>query len=941
MAAPSALPGPLERGLQLAALACFALAAPLLDLLGRNPEFLVAHRVEGPGVAALALALAWGLPALAASVVLVAQRLAPAAAGGLQAVAVAALVALAALAPLARGLGAGPAAALALAAGAAAGIAYRRLAPVRLFTTALAAGLIAFPALFLARPGVRALLPAADDRPVLGAGVRDPAPVVFVVFDALPLGSLLDADGEIDAARLPHFAALARESTWFRNATAVAARTSDALPALLTGRWPEARRPPTAAAHPVNLFTLLAPSHALHVVEPFTHLCPAPLCGAGPGGAGLVPDLLLVGAHALLPPAWASGLPPVDQTWRDFGADALRERRGDVGFVFERFEEGIDGARPATLHFVHLMLPHAPFQYLPSGAVYGPLGARRTAHGARGGRWGSDAWEVTQALQRHLLQVGYADTLLGRLRARLEAEGLWERALVVVTADHGAAFRPGAPLRALEGSGENAGEILPIPLFVKLPGQRVGRVSDRNVESVDVLATVLDALGGRSPAPLDGHSALDPDAPERPRKTAFRDGPGGRQRVSLPRVLPGRNESARRIARLFDAGHPEGLYRVGPHRELLGRAISDLPVDPAPAGAAALDEADAFARVDPEGPFLPAHVTAALPDARAGDPPLSVAVAVNGIVEAVSRSYAEGDGSVRVSAVIPPRALRPGANRVELFRVEPSGAGAGSALRPFAAREAERWAVGTDPAGAPALVASSRGAVYPLVAGAVTGAVEPAGAIFQGRAVDARRDAAADAVLLFDDGRFLYARPLGADDDGAPTLRGSVFRFVIPFARLGDVSGRSLAFVGLAPGAASLLDYGSASHWRARWPGPAQGVALARRDGREGALVAGAGGSPLFVPVVTANGPVGRLERAAAEGGRARASGWVRDPAAAVLVFGGGRLLGRLPVAPGDGGPGRGRFDGALPFSGGAPPALRVFAPAAAGLVELEAAPAG
>ena len=48
---------------------------------------------------------------------------------------------------------------------------------------------------------------------------------------------------------------------------------------------------------------------------------------------------------------------------------------------------------------------------------------------------------------RHLLQVGYTDRQLGRVLQRLGAPGLLERALFVVTADHGYAFEVGVKER--------------------------------------------------------------------------------------------------------------------------------------------------------------------------------------------------------------------------------------------------------------------------------------------------------------------------------------------------------------------------------------------------------------------------------------------------------------------------------------------------------------
>ena len=61
----------------------------------------------------------------------------------------------------------------------------------------------------------------------------------------------------------------------------------------------------------------------------------------------------------------------------------------------------------------------------------------------------------TSPLQRHLLEVGYTDTLLAQIIKRLKQTGLWERAMVVVTADHGAAFQSKVPRRA--ATSENMG----------------------------------------------------------------------------------------------------------------------------------------------------------------------------------------------------------------------------------------------------------------------------------------------------------------------------------------------------------------------------------------------------------------------------------------------------------------------------------------------------
>jgi len=112
---------------------------------------------------------------------------------------------------------------------------------LRGITELCSAGALVFFALFLADSDIRDLVfrsvPPAFDAP----RVREKMPVVVVIFDELPLSSLLDAEGQIDGHRFPSFAKLAGRSSWFRNATGVAGFTQQAVPAILTGRYPGTR----------------------------------------------------------------------------------------------------------------------------------------------------------------------------------------------------------------------------------------------------------------------------------------------------------------------------------------------------------------------------------------------------------------------------------------------------------------------------------------------------------------------------------------------------------------------------------------------------------------------------------------------------------------------------------------------------------------------------
>ena len=111
-------------------------------------------------------------------------------------------------------------------------------------------------------------------------------------------------------------------------------------------------------------------------------------------------------------------------------------------------------------------------------------------------------------------EIAAADDLVGRFLAELDRRGLYDRALVVLLADHG------------EGLGDHGEdehglllyrEAIQVPLVVKLPGAaRAGERVRRNVGLVDVVPTVLDLLRLPAAGALPGSSLLATGAAEPP-----------------------------------------------------------------------------------------------------------------------------------------------------------------------------------------------------------------------------------------------------------------------------------------------------------------------------------------------------------------------------------------------------------------------------------------
>jgi arylsulfatase A-like enzyme len=90
--------------------------------------------------------------------------------------------------------------------------------------------------------------------------------------------------------------------------------------------------------------------------------------------------------------------------------------------------------------------------------------------------------------------VSYHDQQLGRLVAQLQAWGIWDQTMLIVTADHGEEMFEDT--RCGHG-GSLRDSLTRVPLLVHLPAQfPAGTIVDEGAEGVDILPTILAALDG-------------------------------------------------------------------------------------------------------------------------------------------------------------------------------------------------------------------------------------------------------------------------------------------------------------------------------------------------------------------------------------------------------------------------------------------------------------
>ncbi|MDQ4130353.1 MAG: sulfatase-like hydrolase/transferase [Actinomycetota bacterium] len=668
--------------LHLFVLSAFAIAQPLFAIFRESPEFFVARRIGGGELVAFTLLLLVVPPALAVACVRLVRAVSPAWSSRVLRLFVAVFGALTALTVL-RSLGEGAASAVALAAGLVLARTYRPSSRLGTFLSLGAPAPALFAGIFLLTAPMSTLVLGRDSQ-LPTPQVRATNPVVFVVFDELPAVSLLDGEGRINARRFPNLASLSERATWFPTTGSVHPFTPHALPAILSGSLPPDDAVPTSTSYPINLFTVLGGSHRVHAVEPVTQLCPPTVCLPRPelgrgrvrGVGSLLGVSTTVYARAALPKSLGTWSGDSPDPFGEFlavpgagGSGPTASTRGRAAEELDRSDEFgrfVEALQPGhrQLYFAHALLPHAPFEYLPSGTRY-PIGP--ILEGLSEEYWTSEEpWLPEFSRRRHLLQLRHVDHLVGELVARLEALGMYDETLLVITADHGVSFEPGAASRLV--TEDNKYEVGLVPLIMKLPFQTVGAVHFEPVRTIDVVPTILGLLDVDHPLDADGRDVFAPDVtvpPLRIRDTV------GRAWVDLddaPREL---RRAARRLAwQLGDGSSVYDLHDGGPHGHLIGRQVADLPVDGDLDLVASLTDGEGFHQVDLEAGVVPAIVAGVLPGPL--PPRTFVAVALNGRVGTVVPTYPVHDGT-RFVSLLPDHLFVNGTNHLELLAVLGSG----------------------------------------------------------------------------------------------------------------------------------------------------------------------------------------------------------------------------------------------------------------------------
>jgi arylsulfatase A-like enzyme len=332
---------------------------------------------------------------------------------------------------------------------------------------------------------------------------RSPPRVIFYLIDTL--GANHTSLYGYSRPTSPHLEKLASEGTWFENAFANAAYTPESVPSMMTSMH--------VRSHGVTkVFQQLSPEF-LTVQEAFSAAGYATVAFSTNGNAG---------------PARGTDI-GFDSFYDHLEFDSPTEalRTVPINQVISWMMEHQD--RPVFV-YIHTAEPHSPyappppFNSLFDPEYNGSLGRSPLPQGLAITReFNYEPRELEHLVALYDGEVAFADQMLETFQLLLQERGLLEKALFLVTADHGEEFMEH---NRLGHGGDVVSQLLRVPLILwgsdyVASGSKI----THNVQLLDVMPTLLEIFGIEVDAPLQGDSLVPLMAGDGRRSAAFEDRP--------------------------------------------------------------------------------------------------------------------------------------------------------------------------------------------------------------------------------------------------------------------------------------------------------------------------------------------------------------------------------------------------------------------------------
>ena len=349
------------------------------------------------------------------------------------------------------------------------------------------------------------------DRAELLGDIND-TPVVLMVFDEFSGLTIQDAEGGVDASRYPGFAEIARNASYFPNALTVDYRTDISVPSMVSGTLRSDDSMGLASGE--NLIELFRDWGGGVLAQ--SSVLPADLMYEQQVNLySFASDTLTLYLHIISHQDWIENkIGAIPPAWKNFGifydVDDVADK-GDAAHSepLDIFDDWLDQLSNNTidkqLNFLHVEFPHAPYTSSATGR------AQINSEAFRRQLFTSETIDAEQpflnvAYHNYLQQSSYADFLLKKLIGELKGAGLYDKSLIIVTADHGVSYNVMGLNRRIPLTKDSWRNIVPVPLIIKYPFQEAGTVIDSFVTTLDIAPTIMDVTGIVPPWDLAGES---------------------------------------------------------------------------------------------------------------------------------------------------------------------------------------------------------------------------------------------------------------------------------------------------------------------------------------------------------------------------------------------------------------------------------------------------
>ena len=331
--------------------------------------------------------------------------------------------------------------------------------------------------------GMLACAPAPD-------GFRDPRHVIFISMDTTRADHLGFMGN--DRIQTPRLDELTARSIVFEDCMTVAPTTLASHTSLFTGKYPHSHGTPR------NGF----------LVNPKNVMLAEVLGDAGFHTAGFAGSFAL---HSRF--AFAQGFDHYDETFdQRVGEGGVDQNQRSAAVVTDAVRDylALTGIPERLFLFVHYFDPHRPYAAPePFATAYDPDGrdALPDIESIRRDR-GLTPGERQQAGRRQMLQyaaeISFMDEQIGRLLDVLDASGVLDEALLVLTSDHGENLLERSPIFDHGNSVYRA--MTDAVCAIRLPGGRGATRVPGTMATIDILPSVLALLDIPAPEGVQGET---------------------------------------------------------------------------------------------------------------------------------------------------------------------------------------------------------------------------------------------------------------------------------------------------------------------------------------------------------------------------------------------------------------------------------------------------